>query len=222
MVTVVVLVAPLCVQGLTIQRLPSSARTSSFLWLASPVSAVSVCTAELCCCQDDGMGGIEILADLKARKLPYPIDEAPCLGACGGGAMVAIDFDDGTSSLVTGLEETLMELGLSVKENYPIDPSNVEPSPTRSLLVEETGTITDEKVAKEISSAPNMVVMSEIPAVKERQKAAVKSSATVNLDVRERMRTEALKDEERSNPWLKAASYLAGKATERIFGEKRT
>lgn len=44
---------------------------------------VNICTAELCKCQEDGVGAEDILQDLLSRDLPYPIDEAPCLGACG-------------------------------------------------------------------------------------------------------------------------------------------
>ena len=211
-----------CVQGLSIQRVSTSSSVPSSLGLAAPVSTVSVCTAELCCCQEDGMGGLEILADLKARKLPYPIDEAPCLGACGGGAMVAIDFDNGTSSLVTGLDETLMELGLfSVMENLPIVPPNVVKTSLPLSRVEGTGISTDDKVEEKESSEPDIVVTSENPVLTAGGKKAVTSSTKSLVDVRERMRTEALKDEERENPWLKAASYLAGKATERMFGGEK-
>eukprot|EP00980_Cylindrotheca_fusiformis_P030399 scaffold24765_cov103-Cylindrotheca_fusiformis.AAC.1 len=94
-----------------------TARTNSIRLLASTnavgVTTVSICTAELCRCQEEeGMGAEDILKDLQSRDLNYPINEAPCLGACGGGAMVAIDFEDGSCALVTGLDETLRELGL--------------------------------------------------------------------------------------------------------------
>ena len=87
----------------------SAFRKSSQLLAVAP-SLVSVCTAELCCCQEEGLGGDEILEDLLSRNLPYPIEEAPCLGACGGGAMVAIDFEDGGYALVAGIDETLHDI----------------------------------------------------------------------------------------------------------------
>mmetsp|Transcript_20994 Transcript_20994/g.31102 ORF Transcript_20994/g.31102 Transcript_20994/m.31102 type:complete len:179 (-) Transcript_20994:202-738(-) len=90
---------------------------SSMLLLADP-SCVYVCTAELCCCQEEGFGGDEILEHLRAQNLPYPTEEAPCLGACGGGAKVSIDFDDGSYALVTGMKETLSELGLSTSDAH--------------------------------------------------------------------------------------------------------
>lgn len=92
-------------------------RTNSCTTLAATSSpqpyTVSVCTAELCCCQEEGPGGNEILEHLLSRDLPYSIGEAPCLGACGGGAMVSIDFEDGSYALAAGLDETLSELSLS-------------------------------------------------------------------------------------------------------------
>lgn len=88
------------------------------------VTTVSVCTAELCCYvandEEDGtgIGGNEIFQNLCSRKnLPYDVHEIPCLGACGGGSMVAIDYEDGTCALVSGLDETLAELGLADDEN---------------------------------------------------------------------------------------------------------
>lgn len=59
---------------------PSLASTSD---TATEVSAVSVCTAELCMCQDEGFGGGDILETLLSKNLPYAVGEAPCLGACG-------------------------------------------------------------------------------------------------------------------------------------------
>ncbi|CAJ1959502.1 unnamed protein product [Cylindrotheca closterium] len=114
------------------------------------VSSVSVCTAELCNCQEEGLfSGDDILETLKSKNLPYPVEEAPCLGACGGGAMVAIDFEDGSAALVSGIDETLMELGLTTaaqdhhgdiaaiaseavetSSNIAVDISEAEPSAT--------------------------------------------------------------------------------------------
>jgi hypothetical protein len=48
--------------------------------MASEVSAVSICTAELCTsCQAEGFGAEGILKDLISRDLPYPVDEAPSM-----------------------------------------------------------------------------------------------------------------------------------------------
>jgi hypothetical protein len=213
-------------------------RTTRF---ATP-STVSVCTADLCCCQEEGLGGDQIFADLQARDLPYPIDEAPCLGACGGGAMVAIDFDDGSFALVAGIEETLAELGIS--ESTPATTSSVETEP--ALLVEineskfsalETPLVAplantprenvvtptgDEVVAP--ATEKGIAPITSVEDIKESAapvRSARYSPPSQNLvDVRERMRAEASKyDDEPANPWLNTASYLAGKAAEKLFGK---
>lgn len=52
--------------------------------IMTKVVVVSVCTAELCNCQEEGFfSGDDILAALKSKNLPYPVEKAPCLGACG-------------------------------------------------------------------------------------------------------------------------------------------
>jgi len=205
-------------------------------WRATPqATQVSVCTAELCCCQEDGvMGGNEILATLLSRKLPYPVDEAPCLGACGGGAMVVIDFEDGSSALVSGIDETLMELGLLKDSND----ATVASSPAASIPLNPSASDDDDSaqerlVADSDSFKASLEVKSSFveetlpePATREVVKVTttrrVKPSVEL-VDVRERMRAEAAvkaTEEESVNPWLNAASYLAGKAAEKLFGDK--
>lgn len=181
---------------------------------------VSVCTAELCCCQEEGMGGDEIFANLLERNLPYEVDEAPCLGACGGGAMVAIDFDDGSYGLVAGMEEVLMELGLEDSlESNPLEPTAtvdntdaVSPvttsAPEPAMLNEISSTEAIAVVETKQVVPENPTVQSSLPA---KPKNPTVQSSSLN-DVRERMRAEAAKDEEVVNPWFNAASYLVGKA----------
>ena len=76
---------------------------------------VAVCTGSLCVSQD-GMNALELLRTLReqqvTQQLPFPVKESSCLGACGIGAMVQLDFADGHSSIVAGLDETLDALGL--------------------------------------------------------------------------------------------------------------
>lgn len=183
---------------------------------------VSVCTAELCCCQEEGMGGDAIFANLLERKLPYEVDEAPCLGACGGGAMVAIDFDDGSYGLVAGMEEVLMELGLedsleSVSlETTAATVENTEATVTTSnpepAMLNDISSSTESSIAVVMPVETKQVKpenpTSSLPA--KIQNPTVQSSSL--NDVRERMRAEAAKDEEVGNPWFNAASYLVGKA----------
>jgi len=117
---------------------------------ATEVSTVIVCTAELCMCQDEGFGGGDILETLRSKNLPYAVEEAHCLGACGGGAMVAIDFEDGTSALVSGMDKTLMELGLSLDDVTCSDTlESVEAPPAEVPIVPES-----------INCAPTTVALS--------------------------------------------------------------
>ena len=163
-------------------------RRATVLKAASP-STVTVCTADLCCCQENG-GGKNILDHLRSRNLPYPIDEAPCLGACGGGAMVSIDFEDGSCALVAGLDNTLSEL----------------------LLLKETDVGTPSSRVHLMENAPIKI------APESESKTPTSPPAEVIGDARDRMRAEAAADEQKnSNPWLTAASYLAKKAGEKIF-----
>jgi hypothetical protein len=53
--------------------------------------------------------------------------------ATGCRAMVAIDFEDGTSALVSGFDETLMELGLSIKEKEEENCHAIEEAPATAI-----------------------------------------------------------------------------------------
>jgi hypothetical protein len=203
---------------------------------ATPVSTVSVCTAELCRCQEEGFGADDILSNLLSLDLPYPIDEAPCLGACGAGAMVAIDFEDGTCALVSGLEETLFELGL-VGQTVP------DGTPASSLdeveTVEDTAPVAVESITAidvvvdlaasrtigEIDLAPTTTIVEiELPAEPAKTLSTPPPpppAATKKFeDARDRMRAEAAKDDQQNNPWFNAAAYLAEKAREKILGKE--
>ena len=184
------------------------------------------------------MGGNEILAALRSRKLPYPIDEAPCLGACGGGAMVVIDFEDGSSALVSGMDETLMELGLGNKSNdatvaRPVstichNASTTEGSAPHKLeIVSDNICKTLQEVASSSAEVPipepdmNQVVKVTTTTTTTTTTTRVKARTVELVDVRERMRADAAvkaTEGESVNPWLNAASYLAGKAAEKLFG----
>ena len=155
------------------------------------------------------------MAALQSRNLPYAVDEAPCLGACGGGAMVAIDFEDGSSALVTGLSETLMELGLSgstTKEPVLIPAESLVPPPDDAKV--------DQLEKMTMNAGIPSATISETSSFSnaETLKKPIKSSSMELVDVRDRMRAEAAQDKgERVNPWLNAATYLAGKAAQQLF-----
>jgi hypothetical protein len=178
------------------------------------------------------MGGDKILAYLHSRNLPYPIDEAPCLGACGGGAMVVIDFEDGSSALISGIDETLMELGLSdntkdktVAPLIPVSRDSVSGGANESeniVAVPEVAMMSLQAILPSIEE-PSAGVDGKTKMETKMEIKPKKAKTSVELiDVRERMRAEAVaktKDQP-TNPWLNAASYLAGKAAERLFGDK--
>jgi predicted metal-binding protein len=86
-----------------------------------PVARISVCAGELCQCQGEefeytGGASDAALNDLEQLNLPFPIEEVGCLGACGMGTMIAIDFENGDSIMTDGLDSTYSELGISVKK----------------------------------------------------------------------------------------------------------
>jgi hypothetical protein len=180
------------------------------------------------------MGGDEILATLLSRKLPYPVDEAPCLGACGGGGggRVVIDFENGSSALVSGIDETLMELGLlkdssndatvaSSPASIPLNPSSTDDDSAQEGLVADSDSFKaslEGTLSFVEETLPEPATQEVVKVTTRRVKPSVKL-----VDVRERMRAEAAvkaKEEESVNPWLNAASYLAGKAAEKLFGNK--
>jgi hypothetical protein len=208
-----------------------TSRELSPLFATPQASLVSVCTAELCCCQDDDLGGDEILAELLSRNLPFDVDEAHCLGACGVGAMIAIDFEDGTSALVTGLQETLFELGLSDDQAvepaiYSTEPVALEstldpPVASNNLKAGEVAILSSNEETTILSPKPPATLEEITDSSKSKRMKKNKTSSEL-VDVRERMRAEASKkDEENVNPWLNVASYLAGKAAQQVFGDKK-
>lgn len=139
------------------------------------ISTVSVCTGNLCRCQEEGRSADDILAALSASNVPYPVEETVCLGQCGPEAVVAIDYEDGTNSVMFGIEETLEGLGIIQSEKFIISATKAVTTKTKSTILIE--------------------------------------------DPRDRMRAEAeLNGPPTVNPWMNAASYLAEKATKKLFG----
>jgi hypothetical protein len=55
--------------------------------VSDDVARIFVCTAELCQCQGDehvnGGAADALIANLRGRQLPFPVEESGCLGACG-------------------------------------------------------------------------------------------------------------------------------------------
>ncbi|EJK66530.1 hypothetical protein THAOC_12548 [Thalassiosira oceanica] len=121
--------------------------------------------------------------------------------------MIAVDFRNGDSFVLDGLESTLTELGLQTNnELFGGKQASEEPS-IDLVSVDEINTSV---VSEEI---PNVTqAIREVEGVN-RQRARSPSTSgapSATVDVRERMRQEAA--EEAQNPWMNMASYLFKKA----------
>lgn len=197
------------------------------------VERVSVCLGELCKCQEESSEFI--LQDLQSRNLPYVVEDAPCLGACGMGAMVSIDYKDGGFDLVCGMEETHAAVGIiqvdgpcqsveinDAEEKQEVDLMNdlqqimKEAEPTK--IYEE---LSDEDSGNVIQIESNTLQIGS-DVLKEEEKPTTTDEALVKNEVDhgavQRMREEAkTATEEQTNPWLNMALYLAEKAKESIM-----
>ncbi len=175
------------------------------------VDRVSICHGELCKCQEEE-NAETIMNDLISRDLPYVVEDAPCLGACGVGAMVSIEYEDGGYDLVTGLQETHIAVGIlsSPTSSKPPVPAIADPvleiqqkadfiSNDEDEIIEESQPIT---MATSLDSQP------------------IKDSAKEDHGAVQRMRDQAkaAKNEEKPNPWVNMALYLAKKAQESVTG----
>ena len=186
------------------------------------VKRISVCTEELCQCQGEGYesGGAAdaTLETLKSLDLSFPIDDVGCLGACGMGSMVAIDYENGDSILVDGLQSTLLELGIEQEESNNVVASASEivddltSSKSESESIASSSSSIDDRVVAS-SSTTSTIEESEMEAVKIVTQPMIKKESPRINDVRDRMRKEAADmSTEVPNPWLNMASYLAKKA----------
>ena len=167
-----------------------------------PVTRISVCAGELCQCQGEefeftGGASDAAIQELRQLDLKFPIDEVGCLGACGMGTMIAIDYENGDSIMTDGLDSTYAELGISAKTQLSTDESE---------LTSDTNEATSLTVVSDETSTPLATKKKKVPPKE-------------LVDVRERMRKEAA-DVEVENPWLKMGSYLAKKASDKLFGSE--
>lgn len=215
---------------------------------STTVSLVSVCTAELCQCQgddDEDRAADALLHNLQQRNLPYEVHESTCLGACGMGTMVAIDYDDGSADLVAGLDETLVALGIhhSTDIEHSSSGANAQDvmiaSPTTTLMVPSA----DVAVSKEHPAvrASNSILPQEAPSVivvVKNQPAAVDTSIktiapsttttknqkqpprTAIPDARDRMRQEAAADDASNNSSSNSNPWfqVAGYLAKKVMG----
>ena len=209
------------------------------------VDRVSVCMGELCKCQEESSE--LILQDLLSRNLPYVVEDAPCLGACGMGAMVSIEYQDGGYDLVMGRLETFQAVGIEIGSyddssngdddmradtNGP-DPnanavSDAEVVRTANVLVDKEN-VDKEVLAQSITSVPSDVIVQTQSLSKETSQAThidisnsdeSDTSAAVRDDhgAVKRMRDAAkTSNDEITNPWINMALYLVNKAKDGIM-----
>ena len=138
--------------------------------------------------------------------------------------MIAIDYINGDSILVNGLQSTLMELGLQ-QESTPLSVSESESLSTDKC---ESGGDGDgvaykynsckEEVTESASISKTTPITTSLAEQEklESDKEVIETKTVKPMkdpmlaDVRDRMRQEA--EEEAQNPWINMASYLAKKA----------
>lgn len=184
-----------------------SSTSSQTVEVKEKVSRVSVCTGELCQCQGEeyeftGGAADAALQKLRSLDLSFPIDDVGCMGVCGLGTMIAIDYEGGGSIMTDGLEGAMRELGIQTEG---LVKSEHEPVILDKTELNNEGTVPSPEVIT--GREPQSV---QIPTKKPKEL----------VDVRDRMREEAARDEEQGNPWLNMASYLAKKAIDRVVGNE--
>ena len=216
------------------------------------VDRVSVCMGELCKCQEENAE--TILSNLLSRDLPYTVEDSPCLGACGIGAMVSIEYEDGDYALVMGLQETLhavgivsdvragagdvttsttMDIGEEIHDellrgNTVVD-SGGNTSMSKSATTQAgvvSPIVKDAEVNKPVTIANADGIMNQPNSINDASnldsgnERMIQTVAIVeDHGAVDRMRAESAKAEnERSNPWVNMAVYLAQKAKDSILG----
>jgi len=130
-------------------------------------------------------------SNLRSRNLEFSIEATGCLGACGRGTMVAVDYADGTVALAAGLEKTLDVLGLHTDI-------------TKRRVVE----VDKGKEVSNIIPITNNIKQSVYSSL-------ISSTSTTNHPAVDRMRATSESNVE--NPWLNMGVYLAQKIKEKMF-----
>lgn len=81
------------------------------------VQKILVCTGRMC--QREKGGGTELLDELQRSFTSLPVEAAPCLGQCGSGSLMRIEYADGceteVSSSVARVATTLDRLGIGAR-----------------------------------------------------------------------------------------------------------
>eukprot|EP00579_Thalassiosira_antarctica_P013251 CAMPEP_0201940382 /NCGR_PEP_ID=MMETSP0903-20130614/45137_1 /ASSEMBLY_ACC=CAM_ASM_000552 /TAXON_ID=420261 /ORGANISM="Thalassiosira antarctica, Strain CCMP982" /LENGTH=232 /DNA_ID=CAMNT_0048482181 /DNA_START=60 /DNA_END=754 /DNA_ORIENTATION=- len=157
-----------------------------------PVQRISVCAGELCQCQGEqyeytGGASDAAIEELQSLGLPFPVDEVGCLGACGMGTMIAIDYENGDSIMTDGLVSTLVELGIQ-RQNAPSVSETENKLIENGAVAEDVASINEETA----SSIPNMDSATNTADAKEKPEPA---KPPLLPDARDRMRQEVMRQE---------------------------
>jgi hypothetical protein len=195
----------------------------------------------------DGGAADALIANLRARQLSFPVEESGCLGACGMGTMVAIDYHDGSANLVVGLDQTLTELGISgIVQEEGITTNNDNVLSFSTVANSNIQAVSAVSIGMEdlvpSSNAPTAQQQEQVAPLVAESKVSKKDAETIPVsvepiqcstpqpprhdtlkpsDARDRMRADAAKQvaSATTNPWANMAGYLAKKAGEKLFGE---
>lgn len=177
------------------------------------VDRVTICMGELCKCQDENAD--MIMESLVSKgDLPFQIEDSPCLGACGVGAMVSIEYEDGSYNLVTGLQETLKATGLSGR----IDA--IENSISQDMTSTSDQINQDDKISFNQMNSDDTNIVTSVPNLDGDSSDKVNDTFisagdedNMEHEAVKRMRDEAREsNEEVLNPWVNLALYLFNKA----------
>ncbi len=180
---------------------------------------------ELCKCQEEGNNAESIMQDLQSRNLPFDVEDAPCLGACGVGSMVSIEYMDGDYALLTGLEETLEAIGIITVQEQEIEDSKINNDLSSIVFSEEAKEDipqfnNEERTDSETNKTP-VIINEETTKKTEKNEIKVQVDAIKNVedehDAIKRMRAEASQSiHQQSNPWVNMAFYIGKKITDSI------
>lgn len=209
------------------------------------VDRVSICMGELCKCQEEGDNAESIMTDLQSRNVPFIVEDAPCLGACGLGAMVSIEYENGDYNLVCGLEETLEAIGLRKNDEMDLNETGGKGDEQREIK-QDTGDSSSSRnsniICDETPPEPMNELQGEIIPLSEtietisgydtnniekrtQQKLSIEESTSNEIDSShdavKRMRAQLVIEEEEEeriiNPWLNMAMYIGKKVTDSAF-----
>lgn len=212
--------------------------TASIVDVPVKVDRVNICMGELCKCQEEGNNAESIMADLQSRNLAFVVEDAPCLGACGVGSMVSIEYQDGDYALVTGLEETLSaigitesgirsieeieegaEIGIKTKDDAQILNTDKSATSNKSDTVKN---LSDQTSIQEHDYGQTEVSKVTDSGQEEKEVEGINIMSKVSVvekehDAVKRMRAEYEREESLPNPWMNMALYIGDKVKEKLL-----